>query len=120
MHNDKIYCFTCGKITIDVDPIRIQDSRFNPKWQDRCVHCLSFKTINATKFIEDGKTELHIPMTTDPSKNRLKKLGDDMVKKGIIKEYRIMKVGKNKWRLYDRRRIRNELKKLLGEMKSFK
>jgi hypothetical protein len=120
MHNDKIYCFTCKKITLDINPIKIQDSRYNPKWQDRCIHCLSFKTVNATKFIEDGKTELHIPVTTDTSKRRLKALGNKMIKDGAIKEFRIMKVNKNKWRLYDRRRVRNELKKTLGEKESFK
>jgi len=67
---DKIYCKTCGKISFDDSPKPIfvhkdtkpcsksrQDSRFNPNWNYRCAHCYSFKTINATQFLEQQKAK---------------------------------------------------------------
>lgn len=117
-HNDKIYCFTCGKITLDIDPIKIQDSRFNSHWQDRCVHCLSFDTINASLFLENKKSEIYTPITTSPLKGKLKKLGKRLVKEGIIKEFVIWKIGKPNFRLYKRRRIGRELEKAIKQFDS--
>ena len=110
-HLDRIYCFTCKQVSLDIAPIKIQDSRFNPKWQDRCVHCLSFKTVNASLFLESGKKDIFIKIADDPLKGKLKKLGEQMVKEELISNYKIRKLGKHKYRLYERRHLKKELKK---------
>jgi len=123
---DKIYCFTCGKISFDDSPVpnfvnpdtkpcskSRQDSRFNPKWNYRCPHCYGFKTINASQFLEEGKSEAYVVIDTGDNRESLKAHGRQLKQDGIIKGFRVKSVSKGRFRLYERRYIKKYVIKAL-------
>ena len=119
---DLIYCYTCGDITIDNTTHKLQDSRYNQNWNDRCVHCLSFCTVNATLFLEGKKTDVYKRIAKSRNLAALRQEAKNLVAKGIIKEYKI-DAARPVCVLYERRRVRRELQKALknwGEKQSFK
>jgi hypothetical protein len=111
---DLIYCYTCGGITIDNTNHKLQDSRYNSNWVDRCVHCLSFRTVNATQFLEGNKTEITRPIAKSRNLVALRAEGKRLVEQGIIKEFRINN-NRPVCVLYERRRVRRELQKAIKQ-----
>lgn len=118
---DKIYCYTCGKISYDTTPPPSfvnpntkpsgsrQDSRYNPHWNYRCGHCHGFKTINATQFLEEDKEIITIKLLTSNNRETLKARGRELKELGILKNFRVRDIGKNKFTLYEVRRVKKEI-----------
>jgi len=120
---DLIYCHVCQSISIDNNELRIQDSRFNPFWNYRCGFCHGFKTVNASQFLDSGKTTLMIPLGVDRNPETLKAYGRGLKAKGIIKEFRVQSICHRRFKLYERRRIKRDILKALkiwGEKEDFK
>jgi len=112
MYGDKILCLTCGGFTKDLGETREQDSRLNPKWVDTCAHCGSIKTLNATYYIEKGKSYKYIPINTSKNPISLRAHGRLLKQRGIIKEFTVEKLSrKNTYRLYERIRVKRLLKR---------
>jgi len=136
---DKIYCYTCGKISYDTAPPPSfvnpntkpsgsrQDSRFNPHWNYRCGHCHGFKTINASQFLEEDKEIITIKLLTSNNRETLKARGRELKELGILKNFRVRETKKNTFTLYEVRRVKREIlraleivtkKKTLNSMKN--
>lgn len=120
---DLIYCYTCKQISIDTNEMKMQDGRFNPRWNYRCGHCPSFKTINASQFLDSGRTTYMVVIDIGNNPEALKAEGKYLKEQGIIKEFRVQPISKNRFKLYERRRTKRELLKVLtkwGKNQSFK
>lgn len=110
---DLIYCYTCGGISIDINEMKSQDGRFNPRWNYRCGHCHGFKTINASQYLDSGHTTKMIALDIGNNPESLKAHGRLLKKQGIIKEFRVQAVRGKRFKLYERRRTKKEILKAL-------
>lgn len=119
---DLIYCYGCEGISIDTNELKLQDSRYNPKWNYRCAHCHGFHTVNASQFLEEGKIETFTAIAKSKNLVALKQQAKELKALGIIKGFKIVSRRPTNV-LYARRRLRRELQKVVKKWeqnKSFK
>lgn len=119
---DLIYCYTCKGITPDTNKSNLQDGRKNPHWNYRCGNCHSFRTINASQFLDSGQTESMVALEVGKNPETLKALGRLLKARQIIKEFRVQPIRNGRFKLYERRRTKREILKALknwGETESF-
>lgn len=112
---DLIYCHTCERITIDINTLSTQDGRLNPKWNYRCGWCHGFKTINASQYLDSKQHEQKIILAVGKNEHTLRARGRALVAARIIKSFTVQPVARGKFKLYERRRIRQKLGKAVRE-----
>ncbi len=118
---DKLFCYTCKAISFDTaEPPDFrnpntkpstsrQDSRFNPKWNYRCAFCHGFKVINVSQFLDEGHTESFLLLDAGKNPETLKAYGRELKAKRLIRGFKVIPVGRGKYKLFERVRTKKAL-----------